>query len=91
MPESVLITNKVLLFLWCSAILYLFPLIGKQGWLETHLWHSKRFHMSSSTAHFVDWGCRVALRSYDKTFRASYRAVAKHCAIQVRQNRFCFL
>ena len=61
---------------------YLTP--GKQGWLETHLWHSKRFRMSEEKeAHYSKWGCRVALKPYQKSFRPSYRAIAKHCAVQV--------
>lgn len=45
-------------------------------WLETHLWHAKRFHMTER------WGYRLALRSCDKTFRRSYRASAEHCLLQ---------
>nr|XP_039270655.1 ribonucleases P/MRP protein subunit POP1-like isoform X1 [Styela clava] len=56
---------------------------GKHGWLETHMWHAKRFHMSESTdPMFRHWGNRVALFPNDKSFRACYRAVAKHCLIQ---------
>ncbi|KAH8366581.1 hypothetical protein KR084_004570 [Drosophila pseudotakahashii] len=45
-------------------------------WLETHIWHAKRFHM-------VDrWGYRLALASCDKTYRACYRASAEHCLLQ---------
>ncbi|KAH8289792.1 hypothetical protein KR054_011109 [Drosophila jambulina] len=45
-------------------------------WLETHIWHAKRFHM-------VDrWGHRLALASCDKTYRACYRASAQHCLLQ---------
>lgn len=59
-------------------------IVGKQGWLETHLWHSKRFRMSEEKeSHYSDWGCRVALKPYQKCFRPSYRAVAKHCTVQV--------
>ncbi|XP_070074966.1 ribonucleases P/MRP protein subunit POP1 isoform X2 [Drosophila takahashii] len=45
-------------------------------WLETHIWHAKRFHM-------VDrWGYRLAFASCDKTYRACYRATTEHCLLQ---------
>ncbi|XP_037724012.1 ribonucleases P/MRP protein subunit POP1 [Drosophila subpulchrella] len=45
-------------------------------WLETHIWHAKRFHM-------VDrWGHRLAYASCDKTYRACYRASSEHCLLQ---------
>ncbi|KAH8420094.1 hypothetical protein KR009_005779 [Drosophila setifemur] len=48
----------------------------KHIWLETHIWHAKRFHM-------VDrWGHRLPLASCDKTYRACYRASAQHCLLQ---------
>lgn len=45
-------------------------------WLETHIWHAKRFHMTTK------WGYKLAESSCDKTFRSSYRATIKHCLIQ---------
>lgn len=48
----------------------------KNIWLETHIWHAKRFHMIER------WGYKLANISCDKTFRSSYRASAKHCLIQ---------
>ncbi|KAF5281644.1 hypothetical protein FQR65_LT14618 [Abscondita terminalis] len=45
-------------------------------WLETHIWHAKRFHMIEK------WGFRIANRPCDKAFRACYRASAKHCLLQ---------
>ncbi|XP_017773792.1 PREDICTED: ribonucleases P/MRP protein subunit POP1 [Nicrophorus vespilloides] len=45
-------------------------------WLETHIWHAKRFHMVNK------WGYRLPDRPCDKSFRACYRATAKHCLIQ---------
>lgn len=48
----------------------------KHVWLETHIWHAKRFHMVSK------WGYKLAQSSCDKTFRSSYRATTKHCLIQ---------
>ncbi|XP_016986513.1 ribonucleases P/MRP protein subunit POP1 [Drosophila rhopaloa] len=45
-------------------------------WLETHIWHAKRFHMVER------WGHRLAFASCDKTYRACYRASAEHCLLQ---------
>lgn len=47
-------------------------------WLETHLWHAKRFHMTEK------WGYKLANFPNDKSFRACYRATANHCLLQVR-------
>lgn len=47
-----------------------------KSWLETHIWHAKRFHMTEK------WGYKLANFPNDKSFRANYRAVAKHCLIQ---------
>ncbi|KAL5293069.1 POP1 family protein [Megaselia abdita] len=48
----------------------------KNVWLETHIWHAKRFHMISK------WGYKLPFASCDKTYRACYRASAKHCLLQ---------
>lgn len=48
----------------------------KHSWLETHIWHAKRFHMIER------WGYRLPDRPCDKAFRACYRASAKHCLLQ---------
>lgn len=45
-------------------------------WLETHIWHAKRFHMVEK------WGCKLGDRPCDKAFRACYRATVKHCLVQ---------
>ncbi|XP_030563272.1 ribonucleases P/MRP protein subunit POP1 [Drosophila novamexicana] len=45
-------------------------------WLETHIWHAKRFHMIDR------WGYRLAYASCDKTYRACYRASSEHCLVQ---------
>ncbi|KOX78198.1 Ribonucleases P/MRP protein subunit POP1 [Melipona quadrifasciata] len=45
-------------------------------WLETHIWHAKRFHMIEK------WGYRIASYANDKCFKANYRAMAKHCLMQ---------
>ncbi|KAH8414928.1 hypothetical protein KR215_011034 [Drosophila sulfurigaster] len=48
----------------------------KHRWLETHIWHAKRFHMIDR------WGYRLPYASCDKTFRACYRASGTHCLLQ---------
>ncbi|XP_017870465.1 PREDICTED: ribonucleases P/MRP protein subunit POP1 [Drosophila arizonae] len=48
----------------------------KINWLETHIWHAKRFHMIDR------WGYRLPYASCDKTYRACYRASAEHCLLQ---------
>lgn len=45
-------------------------------WLETHIWHAKRFHMIER------WGYKIAYASCDKAFRACYRATSAHCLMQ---------
>ncbi|CAL1675954.1 unnamed protein product [Lasius platythorax] len=45
-------------------------------WLETHIWHAKRFHMIDK------WGYRIANHSNDKCFRANYRAITQNCLLQ---------
>jgi len=45
-------------------------------WLETHIWHAKRFHMIDK------WGCRIPNYPNDKSFRANYRAITKYCMLQ---------
>ncbi|OWR43157.1 hypothetical protein KGM_213530 [Danaus plexippus plexippus] len=45
-------------------------------WLETHIWHAKRFHMVER------WGHRLPHRPCDKAFRACYRASSAHCLLQ---------
>ncbi|KAL6267039.1 hypothetical protein P5V15_000115 [Pogonomyrmex californicus] len=44
-------------------------------WLETHIWHAKRFHMINK------WGYKIANHPNDKCFRANYRAARKHCLL----------
>ncbi|XP_018397285.1 PREDICTED: ribonucleases P/MRP protein subunit POP1 [Cyphomyrmex costatus] len=45
-------------------------------WLETHIWHAKRFNMIDK------WGYRIANHPNDKCFKANYRASAKYCLLQ---------
>ncbi|XP_012283622.1 ribonucleases P/MRP protein subunit POP1 [Orussus abietinus] len=49
---------------------------ANKRWLETHLWHAKRFHMVEK------WGYVVPNHSNDKCFRASFRAMTRNCLIQ---------
>ncbi|XP_055529838.1 ribonucleases P/MRP protein subunit POP1 [Wyeomyia smithii] len=45
-------------------------------WLETHIWHAKRFHM------LTKWGYKIPYTATAKSYRACYRATAKHCLLQ---------
>lgn len=45
-------------------------------WLETHIWHAKRFRMLNL------WGYRIPFTTNDKRYRASYKAVKSHCMLQ---------
>uniref|UniRef100_A0A182MXF8 Uncharacterized protein n=1 Tax=Anopheles dirus TaxID=7168 RepID=A0A182MXF8_9DIPT len=44
-------------------------------WLETHVWHAKRFHMVPR------WGYKIPLTPHSKGYRSSYRATSKHCLV----------
>ena len=46
-------------------------------WLETHIWHAKRFHMIEK------WGYKLPWKPTDKSLRACYRASTRKCLIQV--------
>ncbi|CAH1968285.1 unnamed protein product [Acanthoscelides obtectus] len=46
------------------------------NWLNTHIWHAKRFHMVEK------WGYKLPHCPCDKAFRACYRATTKHCLMQ---------
>ncbi|NXX31048.1 POP1 protein, partial [Nicator chloris] len=48
----------------------------KNIWLETHIWHAKRFHMVKK------WGYCLGNSPTEKTYRACYRAMTKHCLLQ---------
>ncbi|XP_075682072.1 ribonucleases P/MRP protein subunit POP1 [Rhinoderma darwinii] len=48
----------------------------KNIWLETHIWHTKRYHMLKK------WGYCLADRPTMKSYRASYRALSNHCLLQ---------
>ncbi|MEE6463466.1 hypothetical protein FKM82_005919 [Ascaphus truei] len=48
----------------------------KNIWLETHIWHAKRFHMMKK------WGYCLADRPTMKSYRACYRAMTSQCLLQ---------
>ncbi|WAR23624.1 POP1-like protein, partial [Mya arenaria] len=48
----------------------------KHVWLETHIWHAKRFHMVDKWSHRLPW------KPTQRGERACYRASAQHCLIQ---------
>ncbi|KAM4633237.1 ribonucleases P/MRP protein subunit POP1 [Polymixia lowei] len=48
----------------------------KNVWLETHIWHAKRFHMLKK------WAYCLGDRPTYKCYRASYRAMSSHCLLQ---------
>nr|XP_028592254.1 ribonucleases P/MRP protein subunit POP1 [Podarcis muralis]XP_028592255.1 ribonucleases P/MRP protein subunit POP1 [Podarcis muralis]XP_028592256.1 ribonucleases P/MRP protein subunit POP1 [Podarcis muralis] len=48
----------------------------KNVWLETHIWHAKRFHMVKK------WGYCLGDRPTTKSYRACYRAMTSHCLLQ---------
>ncbi|CAL8247944.1 unnamed protein product [Lota lota] len=48
----------------------------KNVWLETHIWHAKRFHMLKK------WGYCLGNRPTSKCYRACYRAMSNHCLLQ---------
>ncbi|CAK6438912.1 unnamed protein product [Pipistrellus nathusii] len=48
----------------------------KNRWLETHIWHAKRFHMVKR------WGYCLGERPTVKSHRACYRAMTNRCLLQ---------
>nr|XP_031359601.1 ribonucleases P/MRP protein subunit POP1 [Lonchura striata domestica] len=48
----------------------------KNIWLETHIWHAKRFHMVKK------WGYCLGNSPTEKSYRACYRAMTKQCLLQ---------
>lgn len=65
-------------------------------WLDTHIWHAKRFAFSGKLQaivkvffynknrfHMIEkWGYKLPKQPCDKSFRACYRATTKHCLLQ---------
>uniref|UniRef100_F1KSV7 Uncharacterized protein n=1 Tax=Ascaris suum TaxID=6253 RepID=F1KSV7_ASCSU len=56
----------------------------KHIWLETHIWHAKRFHMANK------WGYRMPLRSFQRAFRPTYRDAMRHCIVRDTSFLRCF-
>lgn len=52
-------------------------------WLETHVWHAKRFHMGRN------WGYVLPLRPTQKMYRPILRAVEQRCVMQDRSFLCC--
>ena len=50
----------------------------KHVWLETHIWHAKRFHMTER------WGYRLPDYPNDRGVRAVYRDSVRRCVLLVR-------
>ncbi|XP_069477513.1 ribonucleases P/MRP protein subunit POP1 [Ambystoma mexicanum] len=48
----------------------------KNIWLETHIWHAKRFHMVKK------WGYCLGDRATTKCYRACFRAMTSECLLQ---------
>ncbi|XP_069778648.1 ribonucleases P/MRP protein subunit POP1 isoform X2 [Narcine bancroftii] len=48
----------------------------KNIWLETHIWHAKRYHMVKK------WGYCLANKPTGKSYRACYRAMTQQCLLQ---------
>ena len=46
-------------------------------WLETHIWHAKRFHMNRK------WGYALPEEPTNKSFKATLRAAKETCLMQV--------
>nr|CAG4643273.1 EOG090X07PD [Ilyocryptus agilis] len=44
-------------------------------WLETHIWHAKRFHMT------IKWGYHLPDRSCARSHRFCYRSLSNHCML----------
>ncbi|KAF8359238.1 hypothetical protein PRIPAC_94233 [Pristionchus pacificus] len=56
-----------------------------QAWLETHIWHAKRFHI-------VDrWGYRLPDRSYQRAFRPIYRTTRRGAVVRDKSYLGCLL
>lgn len=53
-------------------------------WLETHIWHAKRFHMSKEST----YGYRLALFDNCKSKRPAFRALKSACCIHVEISVF---
>ncbi|XP_018015115.1 ribonucleases P/MRP protein subunit POP1 [Hyalella azteca] len=57
--------------------------VAGNTWLETHVWHAKRFHMTRR------WGYALPLRPTQKMYRPTLRAAAQRCVLQDRSFMCC--
>jgi ribonuclease P/MRP protein subunit POP1 len=59
-----------------KLLLHLYELRKKNGgaWMESHIWHAKRFKM------IKDWGVNYPARCSDKSDRSTYRLSQKESA-----------
>ncbi|VDM42584.1 unnamed protein product [Toxocara canis] len=55
-----------------------------QIWLETHIWHAKRFHIGDK------WGYKIPIRSFQRSFRPTYRDAMRHCVVRDTSFLRCF-
>ncbi|KAL3086949.1 hypothetical protein niasHT_021813 [Heterodera trifolii] len=56
----------------------------KNIWLETHIWHAKRFHMTEL------WGYKLPMKSCQRGFRPNYRCAVRS-AVSLDQSYLCCL
>ncbi|EJD74850.1 ribonuclease P/MRP protein subunit POP1 containing protein [Loa loa] len=56
----------------------------KHVWLETHIWHAKRFRMIQK------WGYNLPFCSYQRAFRPSHRDAMRHCVVRDVSFLHCF-
>ncbi|KAL4002755.1 Ribonucleases P/MRP protein subunit POP1 family protein [Acanthocheilonema viteae] len=56
----------------------------KHVWLETHIWHAKRFRMIQK------WGYNLPFCSYLRAFRPSHRDAMRHCVVRDVSFLHCF-
>ncbi|CAB3402182.1 unnamed protein product [Caenorhabditis bovis] len=54
-------------------------------WLETHIWHAKRFRIVQK------WGFKIADRSYQRGYRSILRDANSHCAIRDHSYLTCII
>ena len=52
------------------------------AWMETHIWHAKRFKMQER------WGVKYPLRCSDKADRSTYRLAQKQSAVIMDQSYY---
>ncbi|GMR41094.1 hypothetical protein PMAYCL1PPCAC_11289, partial [Pristionchus mayeri] len=55
------------------------------AWLETHVWHAKRFHMIER------WGYRLPDRSFQRAFRPIYRTTRRGAVVRDKSYLNCLL